>query len=750
MAATPISRLDEARRRDYLPDTRGAFYDRQQGAGHLREALDGGIITPEMVDPLPENIPGEPSRDITPLTEGEIKSIIQREIEDSLGGLGSQVSEERRKALRFYYGRDFGNEVEGRSKVILTDVADTIEWIMPSLMRMFTGGQITARYIARRPDQEEAAEQATEYINKVFRDEQRGFQVLHDWFKDALLEKNGIVKTYYEERLEPKLETYRGLTQEGVGMLLQDGRLEPIAFEETQKNIGTDPQTGQPAMGQFFDLVVRQRISVGEIKIDLVPPEEFLIARRTIELNDRTAFTAHRKKVTVSDLIAFGYPRDIVENLPSDDTPEYSQGRTERLSEDETFPVTTAERTDPASREVWTTECYLRIDEDGDGYAELRKVTVVGEQSITILDDEEINWQPFSSLTPIPMPHKFFGLSIADQVSDLQLIRSTLLRQMLDNMYLVNNGRYEVVEGAVEIDDLLTSRPGGVVRVTAPGMVNPLPTTPFNQSVYTLMDFLENVRQMRTGAGMQNQGLDASTFRNQTATGVSQVMSAAYARVEMIARVFAETGVKDLFKKLLRVMIESPVKDRVIKLRGKWVDVDPSLWNADMDVEVQVGLGVGQAGERINYLMQMLQVQEQAVIAGLSNVVTPDNIYRSGLMMAESMQLPNPELYFTDPNGKAPPPPSPDGKDQVKMAETKRRSEDNAKQLALDANKLQVEMAAAKAMAEFRVYEMKEKMELERERIRSNEKIALAQIKGQEKIAAKNKQKEKSNGSNNG
>jgi hypothetical protein len=738
--AMPVVRSD-----DFAPEEREGFYDRQQGAAFESGGAEfGGIVEPEMTDGSAGTMPGESGRSFAPLSDEEIKSVVQREIEDALGGLGSQLSEDRRKALRYYYGRDFGNEVEGRSKVILTDVADTIEWIMPSLMRMFTGGQITGKYIPRGPEQIAQAEQATEYINMVFRDEQRGFMVLHDWFKDALLEKTGITKAYSEERFEPKIETYRGLTENGVMLLLQDGRLEPIAFEQRPLPLqkGVDPETGQPDVEPLYDVSFRQTIPVNEIKVDLVPPEEFLSARRMIELNDRSPFTAHRKKMTVSDLIALGHPREIVENLPSDDTPEYSQGRTERLSEDETFPVTTAERSDPASRELWTTECYIRIDEDGDGYAELRKITVVGEQSITILDDNEINWQPFSSLTPIPMPHKFHGLSVADQVSDLQLIRSTLLRQMLDNMYLVNNGRYEVVEGAVEIDDLLTSRPGGVVRVTAPGMVNPLPTTPFNQASYQLMDFLENVRQMRTGAGMHNQGLDASTFRNQTATGVSQVMNAAYARVEMIARIFAETGVKDLFKKLLKLMVESPVKDRVIRLRGEWVEVDPSTWNTNMGVEIQVGLGVGQAGERIGYLAQLLEVQAKAKMVGLTNVVSPDNFYRTGVKMVEAMQIPNPEMYLTDPKGKPPDPPQPDGKDQVKMAETKRRSEDNRKQLALDAQKVQVDMVEKKAMAEFRVLEMEKKLELERDRLASQERIALAQIKSNESLAKTREKKE--------
>jgi hypothetical protein len=212
-------------------------------------------------------------------------------------------------------------------------------------------------------------------------------------------------------------------------------------------------------------------------------------------------------------------------------------------------------------------------------------------------------------------------------------------------------------------------------------------------------------------------------------------MSAAYARVELIARIFAETGVKDLFKKQLKLMVENPVKDRVIRMQGEWVEVDPSTWNSNMDVEIEVGLGVGQAGERIGYLMQLLEVQARAKMAGLSNVVSADTVYRTGVKLAESMQLPNPELYFDDPKGQPPDPPQPDGKDQVKLAETKRRSEDNAKQLQLDAKKLQLEMAAAKAMAEFRVLEMREKLELERDRIKSSERIAIAQIQSNKELA---------------
>lgn len=667
-----------------------------------------------------------------PLDEAQVKSILSSEIEDSLGGLGSQVNQERIRALRFYYGREFGNEVEGRSKVILTDVADTIEWIMPSLMRMFTGGQYIARFTPRGPDDIEWAEQATEYINASFMNENRGFQVLHDWFKDALLEKNGIVKCYYEERLEPKVETYQGVSQEFVQNLMSDTSREPIAFDKREDG--------------SFDIRTRQRIPIGQIKIDLVPPEEFLIARRTIELNNETAFSAHRKKVTVSDLIAMGFDRDVVMTLPSDDTPEYTEGRITRLSEDESFPVTTAERHDPASREIWTTECYIRLDEDGDGYSELRKITVVGEQSITILEDHEINDNPFTSITPIPMPHKFFGLSIADQVSDLQVIRSTLLRQMLDNMYLVNNGRFEVVDGAVEIDDLLTSRPGGVVRVTAPGMVNVLPTQPFNAASFNLMEFLEGVRTMRTGAGMHNQGLDASAFANTTATGVSQMMSASYARIELIARIFAE-GVRELFKKQLKLLVANPVRSKMIKSRGEWIEIDPSKWNIDMDVEVQVGLGVGQAGERIQYLTQVLQIQGDLSLRGL-DIVDQDNIYNTAVKLIEAMGLRNGEMFFKNPHGKPIKPlPNPDLqaeelKTRQRDEESKRRERDNQKKIMLDAEKMKVDLLGDKAMDSFRHAELDQKGDLERERLKNMKEIAEIQAEANKDVARINDNEE--------
>ena len=271
------------------------------------------------------------------LTNEEVKAILQLEIEDALGGFGSQVAEERRLALRYYYGRPIGNEVKDRSQVVMRDVLEVVEWTMPSLMRMFTGGAQVVRYHPTRAGDEaqHQADLATAYINHLFRNKLGGFQILYDWMKTGLLEKNGIVKVYFDERKEPRTDSYTGLTEDEVLSILADNDVEPLAHETYSTRMG-DQEV------KLANLTVRRWQVQKGICIDSVPPEEFLIARREIRLDDQTRFSGHRKKMMVSDLVAMGYPFDVIAQIPSDDTPEYTMGRTERLSEDETYPLANA------------------------------------------------------------------------------------------------------------------------------------------------------------------------------------------------------------------------------------------------------------------------------------------------------------------------------------------------------------------------------------------------------------------------
>jgi hypothetical protein len=662
--------------------------------------------------------------EIKPLSKEDLKSLLQNEIFDAIGNLGSNVSEQRRRAIAYYYGKPFGNEQVGRSQVVLTDVADTIEWIMPSLLRMFFGGDIVFRYKPRKPGQEESAKQATDYINQVFLEDD-GFMTGHDWMKTGLLEKNGIVKSYYEEMDSPEVTRLQGISELELARVVAEDDVEILEMGERAETILIDnPESGQPMEVPTFDVVVRRIEKRKRIRTVAIPPEEFLIARREIRLNDETSFTCHRVKHTVSDLIGMGFDPDLVLTLPSDDMPEFSLERTERLSEDETFPVTTSERADQAAREIWVNDCYARVDYDGDGFTELRNCIVVGDTAMTLLHNEYTNFNPFASVCPVPMPHKFFGVSVADQVMDLQLIRSTLLRQMLDNVYLQNNGRYAVVEGQVEIDDLLNSLPGGIVRMTAPGMVEPLITPPLPNQAFQMLEYLEGVRETRTGVTRYNQGLDASSL-NKTASGMNQIMEAANARIETIARIFAETGFKRLARNYLRLMIESPIKEQVVKLSGTWQMVDPSTWDPEWDVEIEVGLGVGQAAQRIGQLMQMLEIQNGFVSAGMGGmIVKPDNAYNAAREVQLAMGFKNDGYFFTDPEGAEPPPPPPD----PAMEKVKQSAEAAEATNATKLKELEVDALRIAQDGEMRKFESEMRAEVDREKIASDERMERARL----------------------
>jgi hypothetical protein len=660
-------------------------------------------------------------RAIRPLDEDEVKSIVSQEISNAIGGFEGSISRQRTKAMEYYRGDYFGNEVEGRSSVVLTDVRDTIEWVLPSLTRVLLGGRYIARYLPNEEEDEPMAAQATEVINQIFRQELDGFMVCHDWFKTALLEKNAFVRSYYEERIEPQWETYEGQDEFQIQQLLGREGVEPVEYSEREDGL--------------YDIRIIRRDVRRAIKVDGIPPEEFLIARRAIKLDDHTPFCAHRKKVTVSDLIAMGYDEDLVADLPSDDSPEFSEGRTTRRDDTEDWPDGSADRYDAASREIWLTHCFIRIDEDGDGYAEARMITVAGDSGIHVLEDEPINHNPFSSITPVPMPYKFFGLSLADLVMDLQLIRSTLLRQMLDNLYQTNNSMKIVEDGAVTLDDLLVTRPGGIIRADHVDAVKSLETTPFSPMAMGMLEWLEGVKENRTGITKYNQGLDAESL-NQTATGISKIMDAAQARIEQFARIFAESGLKDLFRKLLKLYASSPMKERTIRLRGEWITFDPSEWNTNMDVEIEVGLGIGQANDRIKQLQMILDLYGQLQGAGISELlVEPKNVHNTLTKLVEAMGFKIPEDFFTDPGQKQPSP-----KPDPKMEQVTMQATFNAEQNKLKSRELDIKEMDARLDHEAKLEEMNMRERLEVARIESNERIAslrgAVDLKKEDKKAA--------------
>lgn len=663
---------------------------------------------------------------MTRMSEQELKAIVAAEIADAAAFAGGRLAEERRRALDYYLGEPFGNEQEGRSRVISTDVADTIEWILPSLLRIFTAGEDVVRFEPTGPEDEEVARQATEYVNWIFQRDNPGFLIFYTLFKDALLQKNGVAKIWWDEDESAERETYLRKTFPELQLLLSDPDVEPVEHSAYEDRIVLAGPDGLPAeeAAVLHDVTVIRRRRRGRVRIEPVPPEEFLISRRARSLND-AGFVAHRVRRSVSELTAAGYDRGLIDRLAGADAPDLTpEAQSRRRLEEEAGPGSAGEA-DRSRRELWVTECYLRVDWDGDGIAERRKVTVAGDGQ-EILDNEPYDGVPFVALTPIIMPHCFYGLSVADLVMDLQLIKSTILRQILDNLYLSNNGRH-VISDQVNLDDMMTSRPGGIVRLKSGAMpgqghVMPLETPLVAAAAFPVLEYLDGVREGRTGVTRYTQGLDADSL-NKTASGISQIMAAAQQRIELIARVFAETGVKDLFRQILRLVGRHQNAPRIIRLRNRWVPMDPRSWSTEMDVSVNVGLGTGNRDQMLGHLHTILGIQAQAIQqqGGVDGpLVRLDNVYNTLAKIVENAGLKPAEAYFSRPSDQpAPPPPSsaaPPPDPQLLMLE--QQAKVDAARIALAERKTAAELALDRAR-------LAAEMELKRDELEA--RLALKQ-----------------------
>lgn len=604
------------------------------------------------------------------MTDTELKAILDSEIHAAMGFLGGQLSEERAEAMDYYLGEPFGNEADGRSQVISRDVAETIEWIMPSLMRIFTTSDKVVEFEPQGPDDEDQAAQETDYCNYLFYRRNDGFHILYSWFKDALLQKNGYTKVYCEDKEENTREEYRGLTSDEFALLQADPELKPVEHTERMEVVEA---MGQQVQIPVHDVVFRRIRKSYDIKIDGVPPEELLISAKTRSPNPKKApFVCHRRRMTVSDLIKEGYPKSVVEKLPTEDEARTdTESLARRNLTDER--IEGRDNVDPAMREIWIYECTLNVDYDGDGVAELRKVIKAGDE---ILDNEEVDRIHFNSCTPIILPHKHFGLSLHDLVGDLQLIKSTIWRQVLDNLYLINNNMTAADDQNVNLDDLHSRRPGGTVRTKGPPSVSLMafPVAPLPPEAFGMIEYIDKVKETRTGVGAQFQGLNADTLKDANIPAVQGLVTAAQQRVEMIARLFAE-ALKGVFVDIHELCRKYPNKPEVVKLRGKWVPVDPRDWRERTNMTVSVGLGSASNEHQMMAISSVINDQQRAVEGGgMGRILTEKNIYAALKRKAQISGFQNADEFWTDPATlPPPPPPPPDPSIQVAQADIQSR-----------------------------------------------------------------------------
>ena len=617
------------------------------------------------------------------ITEDELLARIRDEITDSLG-YGDEISKQRETAMEYYYGQPFGNEVEGRSQYVDSTVQDTIEWIKPSLMRVFASGDDMVKFTPHGPEDVAMAKQASDYVNYVFTKDNPGWEIMYSWFTDALLSKNGIVKVWWDEYTEEQREEYHNLDEMALMSLISDEEVEVVEHTESEED-------GQP----YHDVVIKRKSYNGKIKIENVPPSEFLISREAKDIQN-ARFICHRVKKTLSELREM-YPDESleVEGLTGgdEDMGAFSGEFQARHSFDNSanFGLNEDVASEDALKTYWLHESFLKTDYDGDGIAELRKVCTVGDR---VLENEAIDKTPFVSITPIKIPHKFFGLSVADLIMDLQLIKSTIMRNLMDNIYNQNFGRYAVLEGQANLDDLLTQRPGGVVRVKSPNAITPLATPALEPYTFQMLEYLDGVREARAGVSKMSQGLDENALTSHTtATAVNAVMGAAQSRVELIARNFAETGVKDLMICIYELLHKNQDRKRMIMLRNEWVPVRPDVWRDKYDCTVSVALGSGNKDQQMMHLAQMLQFAGEAMKGGLP-IISMQNMYNLSASLVKAMGFQNVDDYITDPSQLPPQEDKPSPEEQAQMMESQVKQEElkiKAAEVQIKAQKIQQE-----------------------------------------------------------
>lgn len=569
------------------------------------------------------------------LTDDEQRAIIGERLSNTLSSTHSELSNDREKALDFYYGRPLGNEQEGRAQVVSKDMMDTIEWMMPSFMRIFCTRD-AVQFDPVGPEDEDLAKQETAYVSHVLWKKNPGFMVIYSWVKDALMQKVGYVKRGWQDEQKVCFEEYTGLTEDQLALTLDE-----LASQGEVEIVGREEKDG------YYNIKVRLKKTYGCEKVECVPPDEIIVDRNCRGAAKTAKFVGHlRKNVSRSELIEEGYDRKLVESLTSyswtanvgvenaRDTVQESMNDNQRT-------------TDTATEEITILECWTYLDVDDDGIAELRHYKLAGND---ILDNEEAPEIPIESWTPLPVPHRHVGLGVYDYMEDLQRIKTALQRGLLDNVYFTNAPRAVYDKNTVDLATLQINRPGGHIANDGPptGAVVPLMYQPIADRLLPVIGYFDEVKETRTGVGRMSVGVDADVLAQSTKGAYMDAKGAANQRIEAIARIFAETGYSDLFGGIHRDLMRHQDWPERFRIRKDWVTANPTEWQERADLTVSVGLGNASKEEIRANLGLMAQAQEKAAMAG---IVLPRNVYNLAQRIQTELGFEN-DAFFTDPDSE--------------------------------------------------------------------------------------------------
>ena len=633
---------------------------------------------------LPRFATDEEAGFVEEMSEEDVQSYIGHLLDDAISYSDDELGQDRITSTKYYNGTYPEQDDEGRSGVVSYDVRDTVNSIIPSMMRIFFGTKNILSFAPNGPEDVQMAEQCSDYINNLLMEQQSDFfSTMMSVFKDALVRRTGVMKYWWEEAEKVSTSKFSGLDEQQAQILAGGEDVESVEMEQSGQT-----QEGIP----LFDVTLKRRTTKGKIRVEALPPEEFIIDRRAKNVEEAD-IVSHRSYKTISELTSLGYDPDMLEEYASAD---------ESFSSNEEFIARHSEtadrgrtRMEPAQRKILYCESYIKLDVDQDGISELRRICTLANTH-NVVDNNPCDYIPFVLFCPAPEPHTAVGASITDLVADIQRIKSAILRNVMDSLVMAVNPRLLVQENAVSIKDVLNTEVGSIIRARAPGAVQQLDMPFVGQQALPILGMLDEIKSTRTGITKASQGLDSENMQSSTRLAVDSTVKAAQAHIELIARTFAETGLKPLYKGILQLVHRHQDREIMVRLRNQWIPIDPRYWDTDMDVVVDIPLGAGNDAEKMQFLSTIAQKQETLLQQfGLENpIVNLRQYYATLSRMVQLAGFKDVNSYFGDPSQYQPPPqeppqPSPEEQYiQIQMQKAQSDAQNDMGKLELEREKM--------------------------------------------------------------
>lgn len=663
------------------------------------------------------------------MTKDDLKAVVSNALMQSVQFVDTELSYERARATEYYLGKPFGNEEEGRSQAILTEVRDAVNGMLPSLLRVFFAAEHMVEFVPTRADTVPQAEQQTDYVRYVFEQDNAGFLESLAVLKDGLIRKLGVFKWGWDESDEVCSYRQEGLDEQQLTLLASDDSI-------------TLPHGGTVKRPDGFYDVEFTRKKPGRLWIKAVPPEEFIFNRQARSL-ETALLVAHRTDKTRGELLAMGISeRDIDNHAGGGNSTDVTlKGNAEEIARRDVagvgrvagFGYTNDPDMGAENAKVLYTEAFMTIDYDGDGIAELRKICCIGPTYYPVTN-EPADARPFAIFTPDPEPHTLIGGSIADRTMDVQKINSSLLRGMLDSLSASIFPRTVHKDGAVSVADLMNTAIGAPIRVRN-DVNNDLRTLemPFvGQQAMPIMQFMQDVVERRTGRNKGAAGLDADALQSTGKEAVGAVLTGSQEQIEMIARIFAEMTLKPLFRGVGKMLKTYQQQPRMVRLRGQWVEVDPRPWTDEMDVTVNVALGTT-VEQKIMTLAEVIADQKEILATlGPANPMVTLPMYRNAKAKLLSLRgIKDVDNYYQPlPPNWQPPPPPPPPPDPTQMAmegERQMNQLKTVKELAVKQDELALEREKWEWEKRFEYDKLAADIAIRREQIAAQFKVNLTQ-----------------------